>query len=117
MAPLLPSSMGRRGGGWRDHRQVTEAIAWKHPTGSPWRELPERFGPWQTADERLTRWSANGTRGEVAGLRQADADAAGEPDWLVAVDSTFVQMHQHGGNAATAPALERSTADAARVGG
>jgi transposase len=87
------------------------------PNRSPWRELPERFGPWQTADERLTRWSANGTRGEVAGLRQADADAAGEPDWLVAVDSTFVQMHQHGGNAATAPALERSTADAARVGG
>src|SRR3954447_21297872 len=61
MEPLLPSSTGRRGGRWRDHRQVIEAIAWKYRTGSPWREVPERFGPWQTAYERLTRWSADGT--------------------------------------------------------
>src|SRR5688500_14177873 len=49
MEPLLPSSTGRRGGRWRDHRQVIEAIAWKYRTGSPWRELPDRYGPWQTA--------------------------------------------------------------------
>src|SRR3712207_7711976 len=40
---------------------LIEAIAWKYRTGSPWRELPERYGPWQTAYERLTRWSADGT--------------------------------------------------------
>ena len=83
MQPLLPSSAGRRGGRWRDHRQVIEAIAWKYRTGSPWRELPEeRFGPWQTAYERLARWSADGTWAKLLARAQADADAAGELDWL-----------------------------------
>jgi transposase len=109
MEPLLPPSAGRRGGRWRDHRQVIEAISWKYRTGSPWRELPERFGPWQTAYERLTRWSADGTWAKLLARAQADADAAGELDWLVAADSTMVRVHQHGatarrlrGNAATA---------------
>jgi Putative transposase of IS4/5 family (DUF4096) len=53
MEPLLPSSTGRRGGRWRDHRQVVEAICWKYRTGSPWRELPARFGPWQTEPPRV----------------------------------------------------------------
>ncbi len=116
MAPLLPSSAGRRGGRWRDHhRQVIEAVAWKYRTGSPWRELPERFGPWQTAYERLTRWSADRTWAKLLSRAQADADAAGELNWLVAVDSMIVRVHQHGatarrsgGNAATAPAEGRS---------
>ena len=108
MEPLLPSSAGRRGGRWRDHRQVIEAIAWKYRTGSPWREVPESFGPWQTAYERLTRWSSDGTWAKLLARAQADADAAGEWDWLVAADSTLVRVHQHGasarrvgGNAAT----------------
>ena len=109
MEPLLPSSTGQRGGRWRDHRQVIEAIAWKYRTGSPWRELPEeRFGPWQTAYERLTRWSADGTWARLLDRAQADADAAGELDWLIAADSTLVRVHQHGaaarrvgGNAST----------------
>jgi transposase len=109
MEPLLPSSTGRRGGRWRDHRQVIEAISWKYRTGSPWREVPEQFGPWQTAYERLTRWSADGTWARLLARAQADADAAGELDWLVAADSTLVRVHQHGasarrvgGNASTA---------------
>jgi transposase len=50
--PLLPSieSGGRR---WRDHRQVINGILWKLRTGAPWRDLPERYGPWKTAHERL----------------------------------------------------------------
>jgi transposase len=110
MAPLLPSSAGRRGGRWRDHREVIEAISWKYRTGSPWRELPDRFGPWQTAYERLTRWSADGTWAKLLARAQAEADAAGELDWLVAVDSSIVRVHQHGatarrvgGNAPTVP--------------
>ena len=99
MEPLLPSSVGRRGGRWRDHRQVIEAIAWKYRTGSPWREVPEQFGPWQTAYERLTRWSSDGTWAKLLARAQADADAAGELDWLVAADSTLVRVHQHGASA------------------
>ena len=48
--PLRPAST--RGGQWRDHRQVINAILWKLRTGAPWRDLPERYGPWKTARER-----------------------------------------------------------------
>jgi putative transposase len=120
MEPLLPSSAGRRGGRWRDHRQVIEAIAWKYRTGSPWRELPEQFGPWQTAYERLTRWNADGTWARLLARAHTEADAAGELDWLVAVDSTAVRVHQHGatarrtgGNAPTVP-VDREVVETAR---
>jgi putative transposase len=97
METLLPAtSTGRRGGRWRDHRQVVEAISWKYRTGSPWRELPARFGPWQTAYERLSRWGADGTWARLLARAQTDADAAGELDWLVAVESAVARAHQHG---------------------
>jgi transposase len=64
-----------------------------------WWEVPEQFGPWRTADERLSRWSADGTWAKLLARAQADADGAGELDWLVAADSTLVRMHQHGASA------------------
>jgi transposase len=109
MQPLLPALTGRPGRRWRDHRQVVEAICWKYRTGSPWRALPARFGPWQTAYERLTRWSADGTWARLLARARTDADAAGELDWLIAIDSTAVRVNEHaagarrvGGKAATA---------------
>ncbi|WP_420814497.1 IS5 family transposase [Kineococcus vitellinus] len=96
--PLLPSTKPQRGGRWRDHRQVIEAIAWKYRTGSPWRELPAEYGPWQTAYDRFARWAADGTWQRLLEAVQAEADASGKLDWLVAVDSTMVRVHQHGAN-------------------
>ena len=115
--PMLPSTKPQRGGRWRDYRQVIEeAIAWKYRTGSPWRELPERYGPWQTAYARLTRWAADGTWQRLLEAAQADADAAGELDWLVAVDSTLVRVHQHGSNTTrvTSPGGSSSAGEAHR---
>src|SRR6201995_4463206 len=62
--PLLPRSNGR-GGQWRDHRTVINGILWKLRTGAPWRDLPERYGPWQTCAERLYRWTGGGTRDAI----------------------------------------------------
>ncbi|MEU0664067.1 transposase [Streptomyces lavendulocolor] len=42
--PLLPDRTPRRGGRWRDHREVIDAIAWKLQTGSQWVHLPEKYG-------------------------------------------------------------------------
>jgi transposase len=97
--PHLPSSQGKRGGRWRDHRQVIEAVAWRYRTGCPWRDLPAGFGPWQTVWKRLNRWSADGTWERLVQAVQATADAAGELDWVTSVDSTVVRAHQHAAGA------------------
>ncbi|WP_374194211.1 transposase [Streptomyces sp. PvR006] len=51
--PLLPDRTPRRGGRWRDHREVIDAIAWKFQTGSHWIHLPENYGNWRGVYDRL----------------------------------------------------------------
>jgi len=58
--PLLPAN-GRRGKQWKDHRTVINGILWKPRTGAPWRDLPERSGPWKSVYDRLVRWRQDGT--------------------------------------------------------
>ncbi|MGA5499365.1 IS5 family transposase [Streptomyces cinereoruber] len=93
--PLLPDRTPRRGGRWRDHRQVIDAIAWKYRTGSPWMDLPAEFGSWKGAYSRLRNWAIDGTweRVFITLLGQADADE--DLSWAVSVDSTVVRAHQH----------------------
>ncbi|WP_369265163.1 IS5 family transposase [Streptomyces sp. R35] len=106
--PLLPDRTHRRGGRWRDHRQVIDAIAFKYRTGTPWTDLPEHFGSWKGVHNRLRKWAADGTWEKVFTALLAQADAEGDRDWVVAVDSTIVRAHQHaaGGLSKGAPAGE-----------
>ena len=46
---------------WRDHRTIVNGILWILFSGAPWRDLPERYGPWQTAHRRFTLWRRDGT--------------------------------------------------------
>ncbi len=59
LLPLLPEN-GHRGRQWRDHRTVVDAILWVLAGGASWRDLPEEFGPWQTAYYRYARWRREG---------------------------------------------------------
>ncbi|WP_420543113.1 IS5 family transposase [Streptomyces niveus] len=97
--PLLPDRAPKRGGRWRDHRQVIDAIAFKFRTGTPWMDLPEHFGSWKGAHNRLRKWAAGGTWEKVFTVLLAQADAEGDLDWIVAVDSTIVRAHQHAAGA------------------
>lgn len=45
----------------RDRRQVIDGILWVLRTGSPWRDLPDDFGPWQTVWRLFDRWNGDGT--------------------------------------------------------
>ncbi|MFD6992773.1 transposase [Streptomyces sp. NPDC059943] len=85
--PLLPDRAPRRGGRWRDHRQVIDAIVWKYRSGSPWMDMPAEFGSWKGAYNRLRMWAADGTWERVFIALLAEADAEGDLDWVVAVDS------------------------------
>ncbi|MEU8502339.1 transposase [Streptomyces lavendulae] len=59
--PLLPDRTPRRGGRWRDHRQVIDAIAFKYRTGTPRMDLPEHLGLWTVAHNHPGKWAADGT--------------------------------------------------------
>lgn len=103
IAPLLPE-LGVRSGRWREHRQVINGILWKLRTGAPWRDLPERYGLWQTCHERLRRGTADGSWDRVLAVAQAYDD--GRPvEWTVSVDSSVVRAYQHaaGGRKKGAP--------------
>ena len=107
LAPLLPGQPGRgvlpgqpgRDGRWRDHRQIINAICWVNRTGSPRRDLPERYGPWPTAYQRFNRWAADGTwmalKTYVTALAQWDDDIDGPAQ----IDATVVRTHQHAAGA------------------
>ena len=98
IGPLMPAVNPRGGRPWRDHRQVVEAIIWRYRAGTPWRDLPEEFGPWQTVWRRHRRFSADGTWDKIHAALLAEADVAGRLDWVVNVDSTVNRAHQHGTN-------------------
>ncbi|MEV3856951.1 IS5 family transposase [Streptomyces sp. NPDC050095] len=102
LEPLLPRG-NNRCGRWRDHRQVINGIIHRLSTGCQWRKLPERFGPWQTIHKRHARWSADGTWERLLQHVQAVADAAGDIDWNINIDSTSIRAHQHAAGAPTAP--------------
>jgi Putative transposase of IS4/5 family (DUF4096) len=72
-------------------------------TGAHWRDLPERFGPWKTVSERHRLWPADGTWEYLLQQIQAAADADGEVDWDISVDSSTVRAHQHAAGARIAP--------------
>ncbi|GGS32832.1 transposase [Streptomyces nojiriensis] len=89
---LPPAGFGRPR---MDDRVVLNGIVWKLRTGSAWRDVPERYGSWQTLYTRFRRWALDGTFGRVLRAIQAEKDAAGDIDWRVSVDSTIVRAHQH----------------------
>mgnify|MGYP002648818638 CR=1 FL=1 len=94
--PLLPNKP--RGVARVDDRRVLNGIFWVLRSGSPWRDLPAEFGPWQTVWKRHRRFAADGTWDRVHAALLADADAAGLIDWDVSVDSTINRAHQHATN-------------------
>lgn len=100
LEPLLPAVKGPMGPPFRPHRPVVEGAIYRMRTGVPWRDLPPEFGSWQTVHRRHYTWSADGTWDRVLAALQSQADAAGEIDWRVSVDSTIARVHQHGATAA-----------------
>ena len=100
LAPLLPPQKPATGKPAHDHRTVVNGILWKLRTGAPWRDLPERYGPWSTVHSRFRRWRLAGIWDRVFAAVQQQADAAGQVDWSVQfVDGSVVRAHQHAAGA------------------
>lgn len=97
--PLLPPVKGAMGRPMREHRNLVEGAIYRYRTGIVWRDLPAEFGPWQTVWKRHHRFSTDGTWDKVLKALQVQADARGQIDWRLSVDSTSARVHQHGATA------------------
>ena len=94
--PRLPERKSQRGRPSKDDRLMFNAMLWILRTGTPWRDLPTRYGPWETVYSRFRLWKQSGVFDRLlAGLEEA-TDAEGRLDWeLHHVDGTVVRAHQH----------------------
>jgi len=99
LEPLLPR--GTRAGRppkWA-RRQLIDGIRWRIRAGSPWRDVPSCYGPWQSVYGLFRRWQRDGTWRRLLSALQALADAAGQVTWDVSVDSGTARAHQHAAGA------------------
>jgi transposase len=100
LQPLLPAQKPKRGRPAVDHRRILNGILWILRTGAPWRDLPERYGPWCTVASRFYRWQKAGVFRRILAALQQQADGAGQLDWTIHfVDSTIIRAHQHAAGA------------------
>ncbi|CAM5313810.1 hypothetical protein SAVIM338S_07209 [Streptomyces avidinii] len=117
IAPLLPET-GSPGGRWAEHRTVVNGVLYRTRTGIPWRDLPERYGSWQTVYERHRRWSADGTWSKILRALQAGADGTAtdaDGSWAVNIDSTTCRAHQHAAGARHRPPADHPEKGAEHV--
>jgi len=98
--PLLPPRKAT-GRPRADDRTVLNGLLWKLCTGASWRDIPDRYGPWQTVYERFTAWQADGTWDRIVAALQVQLDAKGQIDWSqFNIDGTNVRASRAAGGAA-----------------
>jgi transposase len=92
IVPLLPTAEDRPQGGrpTQDDRRVLNGIFFVLRTGTPWRDLPERYGPYTTVYNRFNRWAKRGVW-----LRIFETLAAKSSQSLQLIDSSIIRAHQH----------------------
>ena len=100
LEPLLPKA---RKSARVDDRKVMNAIFYVLRTGMPWRDLPERYGPYTTAYNRFNRWSHRGIWKRIF-----DTLAAKSRDSLHLIDSTIVKAHRAASGAKGGRKIRRS---------
>lgn len=96
IGPLLPAERGRSGRPATDNRRVLDGMLWVMRTGAPWRDLPERYGRWNSVFRRFSRWSEAGL---FDALLDAFATSGAADDRRQMIDSTVIRAHQHAAGA------------------
>jgi transposase len=91
-----------------EDRKIMNAIFYVLRTGMPWRDLPDRYGPYTTAYNRFNRWSRRGIWRQIF-----DALAAKSRDSLYLIDSTIVKAHRAASGAKGGSKTRRSASAAA----
>ena len=91
---LLKKEPGTRGRPPKSKRDIINGIVWIARSGAPWRDMPERYGPWETVYWWFQQLIENGILTSIFKDLNVDADMQD-----VAIDSTSVKAHQHAAGA------------------
>jgi transposase len=94
---LIPGGRAGQRGPRCDNLRFVDALLWMARSGGRWRDLPERFGSYDTVKRRYYRWIK---RGALDGFLEALTKEA-DLEWLM-IDSTMVRAHQHAAGARVA---------------
>jgi transposase len=90
--PLIPHRRAKTGRPAKDPLLMLNGIFWVLATGAPWRDLPERFGPWQTVHRYFSMWRKSGVFARILDALQIKLDEQGLIDWeLWCVDGANVR--------------------------
>jgi transposase len=108
IAPHIIGDERSRGSSGRNNRLFVEAVLWIVRTGSPWRDLPEAFGEWNSVFRRFSRWSQKGVWNRLFEAMSDDPDF----EYLI-VASTIVRAHQHAAGAKKGLKIKPSAVHAA----
>jgi transposase len=105
--PEDPRREDKRGRPWSDRRTVLNGVLWILRTGAPWKDLPTRYGPYQTAHRRFQNWVRSGVIEKILVALAAHLKEAGGLDLKECfVDGTFVPAKK-GGSASEKPSVAR----------
>jgi transposase len=98
--PWLPPQKPVVGRPNNDHRCILNGILWVLRTGAPWRDVPQRYGHWETVSGRFYRWRKQGIWSSILQRLQQQADSEGRLNWEIHfVDGSVVRAHQHAAGA------------------
>jgi transposase len=110
VAALLPQRTAQTGRRPREPRLMLNGILWVLRTGAPWRDLPERFGPWKTVYHYFCRWRDDGTFERILEALQIHLDRQGQIDWdLWCIDGSSVRASRASAGAAKKASSDTTT--------
>ena len=105
---LLPSRRGPKSN--LGDRLFIDAVLYRAKTGLPWRDLPERFGPWKTVYDRFCSWARAGLWEQIFRKLQLEVDDTGS-----IIDASVVRAHQEAAGGKATPVLGRSVLSSAQA--
>lgn len=95
IAPLLPPEKNSKPGRpSKDNRLMLNAMVWIARSGAPWRDLPERYGPWKSVYSRFRKWIDDGILDNIFRVLRLEAELE-----ELSLDASIVQAHQHSAGA------------------
>ena len=91
---FVPGGTKGKRGPRTNNRLFLDALLWMARSGGRWRDLPERYGDYQSVKRRYYRWIEMGVLDDMLAVLTREADL----EWLM-IDSTVVRAHSQAAGA------------------